>query len=145
MSIQNLAPCERLVAQGSGAAILRLRSSITVLLVNDPALDVSTEPLLLPRQLLLERLVRLPDRFDLEQALHLLQWDTTSLWDEEEGIEEREEGQRREEEVHAVAHRGEHLFGESRHEEVEQPVAGRCAGLGYGAEVGVEEFLVMPC
>lgn len=113
--------------------------------MNNPALDVGAEPLLLRRQLLLERLVCLPDRLDLEQALHLLQWDTTGLGDEEEGVEEREEGQRREEEVHAVAHRGEHLLGEPRHEEVEQPVAGSGAGLGYGAEVGVEEFLVMLC
>lgn len=113
--------------------------------MNSLALDVSAEPLLLPRQLLLERLVRLPDRLDLEQALHVLQRDTTSLGDEEEGIEECEEGQCREEEVHAVAHRGKHLFSEARHEKVEQPVAGRCAGLGYGAEVRIEEFLVMPC
>lgn len=125
--------------------VLRLRSSTPVLLVNDPALDICAEALLLPRKLLLERLVRLPDRLDLEQALHLLQRDTSGLWDEEEGVEEGEEGQRREEEVHAVAHGGEHLLGEARHEEVEEPVAGGRGGLGYGAEVGVEEFLGVPC
>ena len=37
----------------------------------------------------------------------------------------------------------EHLFGESRDEEVEEPVAGGGSGLGQGTEVGVEEFLLV--
>lgn len=79
--------------------------------------------MLLLLQLCLERLVGTPDGLDLEQALHLLQRHTAGLWDEEEGVEEGEEGKRRKEEVDAVAPGLEHLLGEARDEEVEQPVA----------------------
>lgn len=105
-------------------------------------LDVGAELRLLLDQLGLEDLVCAPHGLDLEQALCLLQWDTARLGNEEEGIEEGEEGERGEEEVDAVAHSGEHLLGEARDEEVEEPVAGGGEGLSEGAEVGVEEFLV---
>lgn len=94
-----------------------------VLLVYSLALDIGPEPMLLVLQLCLERLVGTPDGLDLEQALHLLQWHTARLWNEEEGVKEGEEGERREEEVDAVAPSLEHLLGEARDEEVEQPVA----------------------
>lgn len=98
--------------------------------------------MLLLLQLRLERLVCPPDGLDLEQALHLLQWDTAGLGDEEEGVKEGEEGQRREEEVDAVAPGLEHLLCEARDEEVEEPVAAGGCCLGEGAEVGIEEFLL---
>lgn len=43
---------------------------------------------------------------------------------------------------HAVVHRGEHLFGEARDEEVKEPVARSRGSLSQGTEVGVEEFLI---
>ncbi len=112
-----------------------------VLAVNSTILDLEPELLLLSCQLSLQLLVRVPDGLDLEEALNLLQRDTTGLRDKEEGKEEGEEGQGCEKEVDAIAHGREHLFGESRYEEVEKPVTGGCAGLSQRAEVGVEEFL----
>lgn len=112
-----------------------------ILLVNSTILNVKSELLFLSCQLFLQLLVRVPDGLDLEEALNLLQRDTTGLGDEEEGKEEGEEGQGGEEEVDAVAHGREHLFGESRYEEVEKPVAGSRAGLSQRPEVGVEKFL----
>lgn len=91
--------------------------------------DIESELLVFCSQLGLQLLVRVPDRLDLEQALDLLQRDTTGLRDEEEGKEECEEGQGGEEEIDTVSHGREHLFGEARDEEVEEPVAGSRAGL----------------
>jgi hypothetical protein len=119
----------------------RLVRGILVLMVNSTILDLESELLFLLRQLGLQLLVRVPDRLDLEQALDFLQRNTTGLGDEEEGEEEGEEGQGGEEEVDTVSHGREHLFGESRDKEVEQPVAGSGAGLSQRTEVGVEEFL----
>lgn len=119
----------------------RLVRGFLVLVVNSTILDLESELLFLCGQLGLQLLVRVPDGLDLEQALDLLQRNTAGLGDEEEGEEEGEEGQGGEEEVDTVSHGREHLFGESRHEEVEQPVAGSGAGLGQRTEVGVEEFL----
>lgn len=90
-----------------------------------------------------ELAVRPPDGLDLEQAVDPLERHAARLGHEEEGEEEGQEGQRSEEHVHAVAHGLEHLLGEARHEEVEEPVAGRRGTTGQGAEVGVEEFLKM--
>lgn len=106
------------------------------------ALDIGAEPMLLLLQLRLERLVGSPDGLDLEQALHLLQRDTAGLGDEEEGVKEGEEGERRKEEVDAVAPGLEHLLGEAGHEEVEQPVAAGGCCLCKRTEVGIEEFLL---
>lgn len=116
---------------------------LRVVLLERSILHLVTEPFLFFSQLLLEFLVRPPDRLDLEELVDRLQWDTTGLGDEEEGEEPGEEGQRREEEVHAVAHRSEHLFGEARNKEVEEPVTGRGASLRQRPNVGIEEFLFM--
>lgn len=112
-----------------------------VVLLERSFLHLVTESFLFFSQLLLEFLVRPPDRLDLEELVDRLQWDTTGLGDEEEGEEPGKEGQRCEEEVHAVVHRGEHLLGEARDKEVEEPVAGRGAGLRQRTDVGIEEFL----
>lgn len=121
----------------------RLIRGVLVLLVQSTILNIEAELLFLFSQLGLELLVRVPDGLHLEEALDLLQRNTAGLGNEEEGKEEGEEGQGGEEEVNSVAHGREHLFGESRHEEVEQPVAGSGAGLSQRAEVRVEEFLFM--
>lgn len=119
----------------------RLIRRVLVLLVNSTILDIESELLFLCSQLSLELLVRVPDGLDLEEALDLLQRNTTGLGNEEEGKEEGEEGEGGKEEVDSVAHSREHLFGEPRYEEVEQPVTGSGAGLSQRAEVRVEEFL----
>ena len=79
--------------------------------------------------------------FDLEESVNLLQRNSTCLGNEEEGEDEGEEGQSRKEHIDTVSHCSKHLLGESRYEEVEQPVAGGRAGLGKGSETGIEEFL----
>lgn len=107
-----------------------------------PVLDVKSKLFFFLLQLSLKCLVGPPDRLALEQTVHLLQRDTAGLGDEEEGEEEGEEGEGCEKEVNPIAHSLEHLLGEPRDKEVEQPVAGRCAGLGQGAEVRVKEFLL---
>lgn len=112
-----------------------------VLLVNRAILDLKSEPLFLLLQFSFENLVGIPDRVALEQPLDLLQRNPTSLGNEEEGEEEGKEGQRSKEKVDSIAHGGEHLFGESRDEEVEEPVAGCCGCLSQGTEAGLKEFL----
>lgn len=108
--------------------------------MNSLIFNIETELLLFFLELLLQNLVRPPDRLFLEEAIDLLKRNTASLGDEEEGEEEGEERKGCEEHVHAVAHSSEHLLGEARHEEVEKPVAGGCAGLSQRSEVGVEEL-----
>lgn len=109
-------------------------------MVNSLILNFEAELLLLRAENLLELFVGPPDRLALEQAVNLLQWDTGGLGDKEEGEEEGEEGERSEEHVHSVSHGGEHLLGEARDKEVEEPVACGGAGLGEGTEVGVKEL-----
>lgn len=104
-------------------------------------LDIKAELLLFFLEQRLELLVCLPNGLLLEEAVDLLQRNTTGLRDEEEGEEEGKEGQGGEEEVYTIAHSLEHLLGEARDEEVEQPVTGSGTGLGQGTEVGIEEFL----
>lgn len=111
-----------------------------VLLVNSLVLNLKAELLLLCAENLLELLIGTPDGLALEQAVDLLQRDTGGLGNKEEGEEEGEEGERGEEHVHSISHGGEHLLGEARDEEVEEPVACGGAGLGEGTEVGVEEL-----
>ena len=104
-------------------------------------LNIEAELLFLFGKHGLELLVCAPHGLALEEAVHLLQGNTACLGDEEEGEEEGEEGEGGEEHVDSVAHGCEHLFCEAGDEEVEEPVAGCCAGLGERSEVGVEEFL----
>lgn len=109
-------------------------------MVNSLILNIEAELLLLGAENLLKLLVGPPDRLALEQAVDLLQRDTGGLGNKEEGEEEGKEGERGEEHIHSVSHGGEHLLGEARDEEVEEPVACGGAGLGEGTEVGVKEF-----
>lgn len=103
-------------------------------------LDLVAELLILFLEFLLEHFVCSPDGLALEQTIDLLEWDTASLGDEEEGEEEGEERERSEEHVHSVAHCLKHLLGEARDEEVEEPVARGGGSLSQGTEVGVEEL-----
>jgi len=115
-------------------------SRASVLLVVSVFLDIIAELLLLFLELLFENLVCSPDGLALEQTVDLLQRDTASLGDEEEGEEERQERESGEEHVHAVTHSLEHLLSEARNKEVKEPVAGGSGSLSQGTEVGVEEF-----
>ena len=110
--------------------------------MNRVLLDIESELLFFGLQLSLELLVGLPNRLDHEETINLLKRDTAGLWDEEKGEEKGEEGQGSEEEVYSVSHGFEHLFGEAGDEEVEEPVAGGCEGLGQRTEAGLEEFLL---
>lgn len=108
--------------------------------MNSVVLNLKAEFLLLRAEDLLELRIGTPDRLALEQAVDLLQRDTGGLGDKEEGEEEGEEGEGCEEHVHSVSHSSEHLLGEARDEEVEEPVTCGGAGLGEGTEVGVKEL-----
>lgn len=134
--------CRSSIFLGLGGARAASASAVKILFVDSLVLDIKTELLLLLLENLLELLVCPPNRLLLEETVDLLQRNTTGLRNEEEGEEEGKEGQRGEEEVDAVAHSLEHLLSEARDEEVEQPVAGSCAGLSQRAEVGIEEFRI---
>lgn len=105
-------------------------------------LNLIAELLLLFRESSLEHLVCSPDGLAIKQAVDLFKRDTAGLRDEEKGEEECQERQCSEEEVHAVVHLLEHLFGEARDEEVKEPVARSRGGLSQGTEIGIEEFLI---
>lgn len=104
-------------------------------------LDIMAELLFLLLELSLEDLVSFPDWLDHEQPLDLLEGNTAGFGDEEEGEYEGKERQGSEEHIHAVTHGSKHLLSESRHQEVEEPVACRRGSLSQRTEVGVEEFL----
>lgn len=116
---------------------------LPAILVIASLLQVAAETLLVLLQLSLELLVRIPDGLDLEQAINLLQRNTTGFGDEEEGKEEGTEGQGSEEEVDTEVHTGKHLLGEPSDQEVEEPVTGGGSGLTQGTKIGVEEFLAL--
>lgn len=71
--------------------------------------NVMTETLLILAQSGNDLPVSTPDRLDLEQTVHALERNTLGLGDEEEDEEDGADHQRREEEVHAITHGGEHL------------------------------------
>lgn len=142
--IIRLSVLRRLLVLGSGSRRSGRRSgrwgSASVLFMISVLLDVEAELLFFGAELLLEHLVCSPDRLAFEQAIDLLEGNTTGLGNEEESEEERQEGEGSEEHVHSVSHSLEHLLSEAGNEEVEEPVAGGGGGLGEGAEVGVEEL-----
>jgi len=108
----------------------------------DPRLlDVATEALLLLVQPGHDSPMCAPRGPLLEELVHALERDALRLRQQEEDEEYGQDHQRREEEVHAVPHRREHLRREARDEEVPQPVGAGGAGLREGAHLGVEHFL----
>jgi hypothetical protein len=105
------------------------------------SLNVVAEALFVLAQLGDHLSVGTPHGLDVEQLVHALEWNTLGFGDKEVYEYDGAHHQRCEEEVHAVTHGCEHLRGETRDEEVPQPVGGGSAGLGQGTHVGIEHFL----
>lgn len=100
------------------------------------------ELLVLPLQLLHDdtmRLARVPDG---KELVHVLKRDTLSLRDQKVHKRNRQDHERRKEEVHPVAHGVEHLRCKARDDEVPEPVAGGGRRLAEGARVLGEHFRV---
>ncbi len=76
----------------------------------------------------------------IKETINSLERDVLGLGDEEPDEDGGEDHKCREEEIHAVAHSGEHLRSEARDEEIPEPVVGGCEGLGEGSHVLVEHF-----
>lgn len=103
---------------------------------------VAPELLVVYPELLHDDPVCLADGLDLEEAVHGLERDGLSLWDEEEDEDGREDHERGEEHVDAKVHGQEHLRREARDDEVPEPVGRRGGRLAQGPGVLVEHLRV---
>lgn len=86
--------------------------------------------------------MRLRRRLNLKQLIHTLQRHALGFRNEEVNERDRQDHERGEEEIDAVAHLEKHLRGEARDDEVPEPVVCGGGGLAQGARVLGEHFRV---
>jgi hypothetical protein len=96
--------------------------------------------LILSSELLHQNLVCLPGWLDLEKPIHGFKRQRLCLWDAEKHEEDRNDHKRSEEKVNSISPRFKHLLGESRNDEIPEPVVGRCIGLTKRPRVLVKHF-----